>query len=99
MNDDLERLLRSAAQAERPEPGVPYGLETRVLAGWRAGLANPAASLWNSVYRPALFAAGALMLASVVFNLNTLTQYREQLAHGESELTVAGSALHLALTP
>jgi hypothetical protein len=37
VDDQLNRLFRAAAQA-RPDPVTarPYGLETRVVAGWRA---------------------------------------------------------------
>jgi hypothetical protein len=37
IDDQLDRLFRAAAQG-RPEPvsAPPYGLETRVLAAWRA---------------------------------------------------------------
>jgi hypothetical protein len=37
LDDQLNRLCRAAAQG-RPDPvsGPPYGLETRVLAAWRA---------------------------------------------------------------
>jgi hypothetical protein len=35
---DINRLLRSAAQAPEEAPGeAPFGFDTRVVAAWRAG--------------------------------------------------------------
>jgi hypothetical protein len=101
MNDHLERLLRSAANGTRPdrETEVPFALETRVLASWRASRNSPALSLWDSVYRPALLLAGGIMIASLALNIGTLTHYRDQLTQNDTELSVADSALHLALAP
>ncbi|MCE0523955.1 MAG: hypothetical protein LV480_13685 [Methylacidiphilales bacterium] len=37
-DDQLNRLFQAAAQARsEPAPAPPYGLETRVMAAWRAG--------------------------------------------------------------
>ncbi|HVF70352.1 MAG TPA: hypothetical protein VM940_01980 [Chthoniobacterales bacterium] len=41
-NDELHRLLRSAAKApEEPVGEPPFGFETRVVASWRSGAAEP----------------------------------------------------------
>ena len=36
-DNDLDRLLRAAAQTEPAPPEAPYGFETRVIALWREG--------------------------------------------------------------
>jgi len=47
IDDQLNRLFRAAAQAETDPAMVPppYGLETRVLAAWRAGVSS---SFWDA---------------------------------------------------
>jgi hypothetical protein len=64
---DLDRLLRSAANALEPsEPEAPYGFETRVIASWRAGngRANDAAELTRFLRRIGAVAFAVLALAS-----------------------------------
>jgi len=79
MNDsehNLNRLIRSAAQAPREIPTEPpYGLEQRVLARWR----NRAEAVeeWFSLlplYRRALLVACVLALAALCFYFPDLTQ-------------------------
>jgi hypothetical protein len=46
IDDQLQRLFRAARHtAEAPDFAVPFGLETRVLAAWRAG--RTAGGFWN----------------------------------------------------
>lgn len=61
IDDQLNRLFRAAAQAQRgPISAPPYGLETRVLAAWRA--AQPVETgFWDM----ALLVRG-LILASLI---------------------------------
>ncbi len=79
MNDshhNLNRLIRSAAQAPREIPTEPsHGLEQRVLARWR----NRAEAVeeWFSLlplYRRALLVACFLALAALCFYFPDLTQ-------------------------
>ena|ERR1700691_1404761 len=61
LDDQLNRLFRAAAQVQHgPGSAPPYGLETRVLAAWRA--AQPAeAGFWDMT----LLVRG-LILASLI---------------------------------
>src|ERR1700682_6711229 len=63
---DLDRLLRSAANAADPAPETPYGFETRVIALWHAGngRANDAAELTRFLRRIGAVAFAVLALAS-----------------------------------
>jgi hypothetical protein len=64
---DLDRLLRSAANAAEPSaPEAPYGFETRVVALWHAGngRANDAAELTRFLQRIGAVAFAVLTLAS-----------------------------------
>jgi hypothetical protein len=64
---DLDRLLRSAAQApEEPTPEAPFGFDTRVLASGRSGreIVNDVADLSRFLRRTGLIAFAVLTLAS-----------------------------------
>jgi hypothetical protein len=62
IDDQLNRLFRSAAQNQPDEAAVvsPYGLETQVTAAWRAGRSG-GAGFWDM----ALLVRG-LILASLI---------------------------------
>ncbi len=47
IDDQLNRLFRSAQHAPAPEMAPPFGLETRVLAAWREAGRAPV-SFWDS---------------------------------------------------
>lgn len=64
----LRRLWRAAAQAEPTEPSFPpHGLETRVLASWRAGRFPAVPAGWWNVRTllRGLAAAGLVMVLSL----------------------------------
>ncbi len=53
-NEQIDRLLRSAAQADEEVPAaMPFGFDTRVVALWRAGMpkANGVMQLLRRVAR------------------------------------------------
>ena len=65
--DDLDRLLRSAANApEESAPAAPFGFETRVVALARAGngSATDVADLTRFLRRTGAIAFAVLVLAS-----------------------------------
>ena len=94
-NQDLNRLLRSAATAEEPlSPEVPYGFETRVIALWRAGGAfvNDTAELSGFVRRIGL---GALAVA-LITSVSVYRQFSEdetRIAPNANEYAIADSAI------
>jgi hypothetical protein len=64
---DLDRLLRSAANAqEEPPREAPFGFETRVLAGWRSRQEgfNDMADLTRFLRRTGVIAFAVLTIAS-----------------------------------
>jgi len=67
IDDQLQRLFRSAAQA-RPDAAAesPFGLETRALAAWRAGRSTES-SFWDM----ALLVRG-LVVASLIMAVSFL---------------------------
>jgi hypothetical protein len=73
---DVNRLLRSAAQAPEPIPAeAPFGFDTRVVATWRArdGGANDLADLSRFLRRAGVIASAVLVLAGAA----AYRQYRD----------------------
>ena len=92
---DLDRLLRSAANALEPSaPEAPFGFETRVIASWRAGhgRANDTAELTR-------FLRGIGVAAFVVLALASAGAYRqfneneERTTPQTNEYAIADSAI------
>ena len=101
MKADLDRLLRSAAQAEETAaPEAPYGFATRVVALWRAGngQASDAVELTRFVRR-----IGAVALA--VLTLATAGAYRQFNENEQrntaqtNEYAIADSAIQAEFSP
>jgi hypothetical protein len=65
IDDQLNRLFRAAKQAE-PEPvsAPAYGLETRVMAAWRARHSTPSSFWETSLLVRGLMLAGLIMAVS-----------------------------------
>lgn len=76
-NSDVDRLLRSAANAtEGPPAEAPFGFETRVVASWRSGKngADDFAELSRFLRR-----AGAIaFIVVLVAGAATYRQYRDE---------------------
>jgi hypothetical protein len=75
-NPDLDRLLRSAARAPQSEAEVPFGFDTRVVAGWRSdrGLRDEFVDLSRFLRGAAAIACGVLVIAGGA----AYRQYREE---------------------
>jgi len=73
---DVDRLLRSAGRAQQPDAEIPFGFETRVVAGWRSGQGTGKNLADLSRF---LRGAGAIACAVlVVFGTAAWRQYREE---------------------
>ena len=70
-NDErFEWLLKAASQASRkPNEEPPFGLETRVLAQWRAGLAEDESAVLFAFFRRAMVVATLALLLSASWSL------------------------------
>jgi hypothetical protein len=72
IDDQLDRLFRSAAQARSaPVSEVPFGLETRALAAWRASQAAPTGFWDMTLLVRGLIVAGLIMAVSFLPVLNS----------------------------
>jgi hypothetical protein len=72
----LERLFRSAAQAAESAPTeVPFGFDTRVLAGWRSGgVTSDFVELSRFLRGAGVIACAVLVIAGAA----TYRQYRDE---------------------
>ena len=89
---DLDRLLRSAAQASEEIPAVPpFGFETRVVSLWRSGT-NPPNGLSGLLRQVALLSA-VVMVVSTAAAVRELRQNREIGDSVTNEFAIADSAI------
>jgi hypothetical protein len=90
---DLDRLLKSAAQANEGEAvEMPFGFDTRVVALWRANSNSAARGLSALLQRIALVATAVIVVASagVYYQIN---QNRELSEPTANEFAIADSAI------
>lgn len=94
-DENLDRLLRSAAQAKEPEaPEMPYGFDTRVVAlsRDRGGFVSDAAELTSFLRGIGVVAAAVVLLGSV----SVYRQFNEdeaRFAPQANEYAIADSAI------
>jgi hypothetical protein len=91
---DVDRLLRSAAQAPEPVTAeAPFGFATRVVASWRSGKgsANELADLSRFLRHAGVIACAVLVLAGAA----AYRQYRDEttFAAPTNEYAIADAAI------
>ena len=70
----LQRLLNAAAKAAPEAPiAPPLGLETRVLAQWRAAAADDDSASLFAFFRHAMVGASLVLVLSAVWSLSQPT--------------------------
>ena len=96
---NLERLLRAAAETVSDQPNeIPFGFETRVLAGWHADPMPDFVDLGRLLRRVVLLSLAVIALASA----GTYHELRQSDDRGESandEYAIADSAIGSVLGP
>jgi len=98
---DLDRLLRSAANASGPAtPEAPYGFETRIVALWRAGngQTSDAAELTRLLRRIGAVAVAVLALASAGM-YQQFNENEQRIAPQTNEYAIADSAIQTEFSP
>ena len=93
-NQDLDRLLRSAAQVSEEVPSAPpFGFETRVVSLWRSGAA-PANGL-GGLLRKVAFVSAVIALVATAAAARELQQNRELGDSVTNEFAIADSAIQV----
>jgi hypothetical protein len=91
-NEQIDRLLQSAAQAEEEvPPAMPFGFDTRVVALWRAG--TPKANGVTQLVRRVAVLSIAVIIISTVAAIRELNQSREIRESFANEFAIADSAI------
>ena len=71
--DYWKRLAGTARRAAvEPAPEMPFGFDTRVIAGWQAHREGEEALPWARLLRGALVCASLIMLLSLAMNFRSL---------------------------
>ena len=91
-NENIDRLLRSAAHADEECPAeMPFGFDTRVVALWRAGTPK-ANGVMQLLRRVAVLSIAVIVISTIaaVREANQSREIRESLAN---EFAIADSAI------
>ena len=91
-NEQIDRLLRSAAQADEEVPTeMPFGFDTRVVALWRAG--TPKANGVMQLLRRVAVLSIAVIVISTIAAIREANQSREIRESFANEFAIADSAI------
>ncbi|HEY6154932.1 MAG TPA: hypothetical protein VIW07_14430 [Candidatus Udaeobacter sp.] len=91
-NEQIDRLLRSAAQVEEEVPAaMPFGFDTRVVALWRAG-SSKGNGVVQLLRRVAVLSIAIIVISTIaaVREANQSREIRESFAN---EFAIADSAI------
>ena len=91
-NEQIDRLLRSAAQTDEEVPAeMPFGFDTRVVALWRAGM--PKANGVMQLLRRVAVLSIAVIVVSTIAAIREANQSREIRESFANEFAIADSAI------
>jgi hypothetical protein len=91
-NEQIDRLLQSAAQANEEIPAsMPFGFDTRVVALWRAGM--PKANSVMQLLRRVAVLSIAVIVISTIAAIREANQSREIRESFANEFAIADSAM------
>ena len=91
-NEQIDRLLQSAAQAEEKVPtAMPFGFDTRVVALWRSS--TPKTNGVMQLVRRVALLSIAVIVISTVAAIREANQSREIRESFTNEFAIADSAI------
>jgi hypothetical protein len=91
-NDNIDRLLRSAAKMDEEHPAaIPFGFDTRVVALWRATL--PMGNGVMQLLRRVAVLSAAVIVVSTIAAVREANQSREIRGSLTNEFAIADSAI------
>jgi len=91
-NEQIDRLFRSAAQAEEQAgASMPFGFDTRVVALWRAGSSKPNGVV--QLLRRVAVLSIAIIVISTIAAVREANQSREIRESFTNEFAIADSAI------
>jgi hypothetical protein len=91
-SDNIDRLLRSAAQGGEGQPAaMPFGFDTRVVALWRAAL--PTGNGVMQLLRRVAVLSAAVIIISTLTAVREARQSRQQYSELTNEFAIADRAI------
>ena len=91
-NEQIDRLLQSAAKADEEIPAaMPFGFDTRVVALWRAGM--PKSNGVMQLLRRVAVLSMAVIVISTIAAIREANQSREIRESFANEVAIADSAI------
>jgi len=91
-NEQIDRLLRSAAKADEEVPAaMPFGFDARVVALWRAG--SPKTNGVVQLLRRVAMLSIAIIVISTIAAVREANQSREIRESFANEFAIADSAI------
>jgi len=91
-SDNIDRLLRSAAQRDEEQPAaMPFGFDTRVVALWRAAL--PTGNGVMQLLRRVAVLSAAVIIISTLATVREARQSRQQYSELTNEFAIADRAI------
>ena len=91
-SDNIDRLLRSAAQRSEEHPAaMPFGFDTRVVALWRAAL--PTSNGLMRLLRRVAVLSAAVIIISTLAAVREARQSRQQYSELTNEFAIADRAI------
>jgi hypothetical protein len=91
-SDNIDRLLRSAAQRNEEQPAaMPFGFDTRVVALWRAAL--PTGNGVMQLLRRVAVLSAAVIIISTLTAVREARQSRQQYSELTNEFAIADRAI------
>ena len=91
-SDNIDRLLRSAAQRDEEQPAaMPFGFDTRVVALWRAAL--PTSNGVMQLLRRVAVLSAAVIIISTLTAVREARQSRQQYSELTNEFAIADRAI------
>ena len=102
LDDQLSRLLKSAAEQPRPDsPPIELSAsrENEIIRAWRHAIARPARGWFEGLLGPSVALAGGAMVLALALNYQSLSDGGDALPQAEFERLIAESSTQLALLP
>jgi hypothetical protein len=90
-NHEVDRLLRSAAQASEAPVEMPFGFDTRVVALWRSMGEKPN-GIASLLRRVAVFSAVVIAISTLAA-VREIKQSKEQYNDFTNEVAIADTAI------
>lgn len=92
LDDQLIRLVASARQEQAPDSsGLPFGLDTRVIAEWRLLRAAAAASPFATLYRQAILWSLGIACVAIISFVRDWVAVHDMAAWQNIEMRLANS--------